>query len=52
MTSVIGVKRSGRTVNVEKDLALVGRTVEMFRSLPYECVPLHVTRGQITEHPT
>ncbi|PIL25392.1 transcription factor [Ganoderma sinense ZZ0214-1] len=36
MTNALGLKRSGRVVNVEKDVVLGGRAVEMMRSLRYE----------------
>ncbi|KAI1785161.1 fungal-specific transcription factor domain-containing protein [Ganoderma leucocontextum] len=36
MTNMLGLKRSGRAVNTEKDLALVGKSVEVLRSLRYE----------------
>ena len=42
MTNMLGQKRSGGAVNanMEKDLASVGKCVEMLRSLRYEYVPL------------
>ena len=42
MTNMLGQKRSGGAVNAntEKDLASVGKCVEMLRSLRYEYVPL------------
>ncbi|PIL25380.1 transcription factor [Ganoderma sinense ZZ0214-1] len=36
IANILGLKRSGRMVNMEKDLALVGQTVEMLRSSRYE----------------
>ncbi len=40
MTNMLGLKRSGQAVNIEKDLALVGKSIELLRSLQYEYVPL------------
>ncbi|PIL25379.1 transcription factor [Ganoderma sinense ZZ0214-1] len=36
MTNILGLKRAGRVVNSGKDLALVGKAVEMLQSLRYE----------------
>ena len=44
MTNILGLKRSGKAVNMEKDLALVGKSIEMLRSLRYECVCIHNKR--------
>ena len=44
MTNILGLKRSGKAVNTEKDLALVGKSIEMLRSLRYECVRLRSER--------
>ena len=45
VTNAFGLKRSGRVANVEKDLELASRAVEMMRSLQYEYVALaRVTR--------
>ena len=44
MTNIFGLKRSGRMVNIGKDLVLVRKAIEMLRSLRYEYVPVHRTR--------
>ncbi|KAM5544333.1 hypothetical protein V8D89_001993 [Ganoderma adspersum] len=36
ITNILELKRSGRVVNMEKDLTLVGQTIEMLRSSRYE----------------
>ena len=40
VTNAFGLKRSGRVANVEKDLELASKAVEMMRSLQYEYVVL------------
>ena len=51
MTNMLGQKRSGGAVNasMEKDLASVGKCVEMLRSLRYEYVHLFNARVSITK---
>ena len=41
VTNAFGLKHSGRVVDMEKDLELVRKAVEMLRSLQYEYVALH-----------
>ena len=40
MMNILGLKRSGGAINanVEKDIALVGKSIEMLRALRYEYV--------------
>ena len=49
VTNMLGLKRSGAAVSMEKDLALVGKSIEMLRSLRYEWVSLHNVRRTIAE---
>ena len=41
MTNIFGLKRSGRTVSMGKDLGLVRNAIGMLGSLRYEYVPVH-----------
>ena len=36
MVNVLGLKRTGRATNVNRDLDLVRKVIEMLRSLRYE----------------
>ena len=38
ITNLLGLKHSGQVANMEKDITLVGRTIEMLRSSRHECV--------------
>lgn len=38
MTNILGLKRSGRSVNIEKDLLLVRKAIEMLHALRMEYV--------------
>lgn len=41
VTNALGLKHSGQVMNVERDLELASKAVEMLRSLQYEYVALH-----------
>ena len=49
MVNALRLKRSGRAVNVEKDLELARAVIQMLRSLRYQCVDLHCIRGLTTK---
>ena len=54
ITHILGLKRapSGGAVNIEKDLALVAKSIEMLESLQYECVRLATAVRLNTEYPS
>ena len=49
MRSIWGQRRSGRTVNVDRDIACIKTAIEMLDSMRHECVPSPMSSWCLTE---